>query len=66
VNSGQGEVRWNAERYPMVLVRDLVTGAVVSLARGGSVRIPAPGVSDFGLTFSDGVHSVTRQGRILQ
>jgi hypothetical protein len=50
----------------MVLVRDLRTGAVVSLARGGAVRVPAAGLSDFGLTFSDGVHSVTRQGRILQ
>lgn len=66
VNSGQAEIRWNAARYPMVLVRDLRTGAVVSLARGGAVRVPAPGLSDFGLTFSDGVHSVTRPGRILQ
>lgn len=66
VNSGQAELRWNASRYPMVLVRDSRTGAVVSLARGGSVRIPAGGISEFGLTFSDGVHSVTRPGRILQ
>ena len=66
VNSVQAELRWNAERYPMVLVRDPLTGAVVSLARGGAVRVPAAGISEFGLTFSDGVHSVTRQGRILQ
>ena len=66
VNSGQAELRWNAERYPMVLVRNPETGAVVSLARGGAVRVPAAGISEFGLTFSDGVHSVTRQGRILQ
>lgn len=66
VNSGQAELRWNAERYPMVLVRDPLTGAVVSLARGGAVRLPAAGISEFGLTFSDGVHSVTRQGRILR
>jgi hypothetical protein len=66
VNSGQVELRWNGARYPMVLVRDLRTGAVVSLARGGAVRVPSPGSGDFGLTFSDGVHSVTRQGRILQ
>jgi hypothetical protein len=50
----------------MVLVRDLRTGTVVSLARGGAVRVPFPGTGDFGLTFSDGVSSVTRQGRILQ
>lgn len=66
VNSGQVELRWNGARYPMVLVRDLRTGAVVSLARGGAVRVPSPGSGDFGLTFSDGVRSVTRQGRILQ
>jgi hypothetical protein len=65
VNSGQAELRWNAARYPMVLVRDTRTGAVVALARGGTVRVPAAG-GDFGLTFSDGVHSVTRRGRILQ
>ena len=66
VNSSQAELRWNAARYPMVLMRDLATGAVVSLARGGAVRVPAVGASNFGLTFSDGVHSVTRQGRLLQ
>ena len=66
VNSGQAELRWNAGRYPMVLVRDPLTGAVVSLARGGAVRVPAAGISEFGLTFSDGVHSVIRQGRIRQ
>jgi len=66
VNSGQAELRWNAARYPMVLMRDLATGAIVSLARGGAVRVPAAGTSDFGLIFSDGVHSVTRQGRLLQ
>jgi hypothetical protein len=66
VSAGQAELRWNAARYPMVLVRDARTGAVVSLARGGAVRIPTAGAGDFGLTFSDGVHSVTRPGRILQ
>jgi hypothetical protein len=48
-----------------VLVKDPRTGAVVSLARGGVVRVPVGG-GDFGLTFSDGVHSVIRQGRILR
>ena len=66
VNSGQVELQWNAGRYPMVLVRDLATGAIVSLARGGAVRVPAAGTSDFGLVFSDGVHSITRRGRLLQ
>ena len=66
VNSGQAELRWNAARYPMVLMRDLATGAIVSLARGGAVRVPAAGSSDFGLIFSDGVHSITRQGRLLR
>jgi hypothetical protein len=60
------ELRWNAALYPMVLVRDLLTGAVVSLARGGALRVPTAGIGDLGLTFSDGVHSVTRQGRILR
>lgn len=65
VNAEQVQVRWNAARYPMVMVRDTRTGAVLSFARGGSARLWARS-TDFQLIFSDGVKSVTRPGRILQ
>ena len=65
VNADQVELRWNAGQFPMVLVRDIRTGTVISLARGGAVRVPAAG-GNLGLTFSDGVHSVTREGRIFR
>ena len=64
-NSQQVDVRWDAARYPMVMVRDAVSGDILSFARGGSARLWAPG-SNFVLHFSDGVKSVVRQGRILQ
>jgi hypothetical protein len=64
-NSQQVDVRWDASRYPMVMVTDAVTGDVLSFARGGSARLWARG-SDFVLHFSDGVKSVVRQGRVLR
>ncbi len=64
-NSQQVDLRWDASRYPMVMVRDAVTGDILSFARGGSARLWARG-SNFVLHFSDGVKSVVRQGRVLQ
>jgi hypothetical protein len=64
-NAQQVDVRWDAVRYPMVMVRDAVTGDILSFARGGSARLWTRG-SNFVLHFSDGVKSVVRQGRILQ
>ncbi len=64
-NAQQVDVRWDATRYPMVMVRDAVTGDILSFARGGSARLWSRG-SNFVLHFSDGVKSVIRQGRILQ
>jgi len=65
VNPEQVQVRWNAARYPMVMVKDAGTGQVLSFARGGSARLWARN-GDFLLTFSDGVKSITRPGQILQ
>lgn len=64
-NGEQVEVRWDATRYPMVLVRDAATGLVLSFARGGVARVWSRGTS-FDLLFSDGVRTVTRQGRVLR
>lgn len=65
MNAQQVQVRWNAARYPMVMVKDARTGQVLSFARGGSARLWAR-TGDFQLIFSDGVKSVTRPGRIFQ
>jgi hypothetical protein len=48
-------LQWDASRYPMVLVRDRESGQILSLARGGSVRLPPARGLD--LSFSDGVES---------
>ena len=39
--SGLVELRWDAA-YPMALVRDAVSGEILSFARGGVARITAP------------------------
>ncbi|HTL05637.1 MAG TPA: M66 family metalloprotease [Gemmatimonadales bacterium] len=61
----QVELRWDAARYPMVLVRDAATGAVLSFARGGTVRLWSA-ARDFDLQFSDGIRSTARAARVLR
>jgi CARDB protein len=64
-NAEQVQLRWDASRYPMVMVRDAATGQVLSFARGGSARLWTRSGS-FELIYSDGVRSLARQGRVLQ
>ena len=64
-NSGLTELRWNAARYPMVLVRDAATNEILSLARGGSIRL-ASGADRLELLFSHGVRSPVRRIRFLR
>ena len=59
-NAQQVDVRWDAARYPMVMVRGAATGEIISFARGGAARLWTRGTS-FELHFSDGVKSVVRQ-----
>jgi hypothetical protein len=49
-------LRWDATAHPMIVVRDPDTGEVLSLARGGSARIPT-GKAELDLEVSDGVRS---------
>lgn len=58
---GAVRVRWDATQYPMALVRDPATGAILSFARGGDALVAAQGGS-LDVTFSDGVRS--RAGRV--
>ena len=64
-NGEQVQVRWDATRYPMVMVRDAVTHEVLSFARGGTARLWTRSGS-FDLLYSDGVRSVARQGRVVE
>ena len=50
-------VRWDGASYPLVVVRDRVTGAILSLVRGGEASVATNG-GDVELIFSDGIHSV--------
>lgn len=50
------EVRWDATREPLLVIRDPATGQILSLARGGRVVLPvSPG--ELELTASDGIRS---------
>jgi hypothetical protein len=55
--SDRVRVRWDATTYPLVVVRDPQTGAILSLARGGTATVYT-GNPDVDLLFSDGVHTV--------
>jgi hypothetical protein len=55
-SAGGVAVRWDAAAHPMIMVRDVRTGEVLSFARGGSVVVPAGG-SEVELVMSDGVRS---------
>ena len=56
--TGTGEValQWDAAAHPMLLVRDGVTGQVISFARGGTVQLPALH-QELSVGFSNGVQS---------
>jgi hypothetical protein len=57
--TGAGSVRleWDAAAWPMAIVRDAASGAILTFARGGDMTFPAAG-STLLVTWSDGVQSV--------
>ncbi|HLB09474.1 MAG TPA: M12 family metallo-peptidase [Gemmatimonadaceae bacterium] len=62
VGSGAA-IAWNAQRYPLVVVRDAKTGEVLSLARGGATTVETA-ASDLELTLSDGVRSTVLRSHV--
>ena len=56
-------ITWNAQRYPLAVVRDPKTGQILSLARGGAANIETS-ASDLELTLSDGVQSTVMQSHL--
>jgi hypothetical protein len=57
--AGRLRVRWEADSFPMALVRDSRTGRVLSFARNGEVMLP-PGLAPerIEIILSDGVRSL--------
>jgi hypothetical protein len=57
---GHWRLRWDADRFPMALVRDADTGRILSFARDGEARLPttAPAPDRLEVLLSDGVRSV--------
>lgn len=58
-------VRWNASRYPMVLVRDAPSGRVLSFARGGNAVLWSA-AQNVDLQFSTGIRVSHRSERVVK
>lgn len=57
---GGSQISWSSSTYPLVLVRDRVTGDVLAMARNGTLDLSAFGRADrLQVLMSDGVGSVT-------
>ncbi len=60
---GRARLQWNATTHPMVVVRDAISGEVLSFARGGSADIAAAG-SEVEVVYTDGVRSASRKVKV--
>lgn len=56
----QATMRWDGTTYPMAMIRDAVTGEILSFARGGAATIWTRS-RQFDVTFSDGVRSTVQR-----
>ncbi len=57
------EVRWNADAYPLAVVRDALTGEILAFARGGVAEVLSS-ARDVELILSDGVHSHSQRASV--
>lgn len=60
---GASVLEWDPRDHPMVLVRDALTGTILSFARGGRVTVPV-GASRLRLTFTDGIRTTEEIPRL--
>jgi hypothetical protein len=60
IAADQVRLQWSAVRYPMLMVRDAASGAVLAFAKGGSVVVRGT-TRTFLVTASDGVASTQLQ-----
>jgi len=53
------QLRWDADRYPMALVRERATGRILTFARDGTALLSAAGLgaAELEILFSDGVRT---------
>lgn len=61
--AGRARLQWNAAAHPMVVVRDALSGEVLSFARGGSADVAADG-AEVEVVFTDGVRSAARKVKV--
>ncbi len=59
------EMTWDANSFPMALVRNPATGAVLSFARGGRINISLS-AHEIEVIFSDGIRSSERVRRSVR
>jgi len=59
------EMTWDADSFPMALVRDPATGEVLSFARGGRISLPVSS-DEIEIIFSDGLNSSDRIRRTVR
>jgi len=60
----RASVRWDASAYPLVVVRDAVTGSILSLARGGTASVATNDGHDVDVVVSDGIHSLANRASL--
>ncbi len=65
VDDERVSVRWNAVRYPMAMVRDGVSGRVLSFARGGDATLWARS-DEVEVNLSTGTRTTRRRERVLK
>ncbi len=59
------EITWDADSFPMAMVRDPATGEVLSFARGGRIILPVSS-DEIEVVFSDGLNSSDRIRRTVR
>ena len=59
------EMSWDDAQFPMAMVRDPVTGEVLSFARNGRISLPL-GSNEVEVLFSDGLNTPERIRRTVR
>ena len=59
IGSSAVDITWDAKFFPMALVRNPITGEILSFARGGHVALPNTS-AEIEIVFSDGLRNSGR------
>ena len=60
-SAGKRVLQWDAQTYPVALVRNADTGEVLSFARDGRLELPASAAKTLDVQFGDGIGSRRQQ-----